>query len=148
MIIDPTGEMPNVNGSRFEIVAIGPMPGSTPISVPMRQPRRQRPRLAVVNATEKPRARLVNMATKKRKPGSTMAGIGTLRMTVNSTMQKAIIPHAKMTSCSGLASFVAEPVMIIVTNPATAQPNLGVVKPKATTPRFQSPVVRPAGAVR
>ena len=120
MIIDPTGEMPKVNGSRIEMVAIGPIPGSTPISVPMRQPSRQRPRLVLVKATEKPRARLVNIATQKRKLKSTMAGIGTLRIAVNSRMQKTIIPHAKTTSCTGLASVVAKPEMMMVMNPAIA----------------------------
>src|SRR5688572_31071330 len=62
MMIAPTGEMPNVNGSRIETVAIGPMPGSTPISVPMRQPSRHRPRFVNVSATEKPSARSDSMS--------------------------------------------------------------------------------------
>jgi hypothetical protein len=38
MISAPTGSMPKVIGSSIAMVAIGPTPGSTPISVPTRQP--------------------------------------------------------------------------------------------------------------
>src|SRR4051812_485327 len=38
MISAPVGSRPKVIGSRMAMVAMGPTPGSTPISVPMRQP--------------------------------------------------------------------------------------------------------------
>src|SRR4051794_18903931 len=41
------------------MVAIGPMPGRTPISVPIRAPASAKPRLAGVSATLKPVARLL-----------------------------------------------------------------------------------------
>jgi hypothetical protein len=41
MMSAETGGSTKVAGSSIEIVAIGPMPGSTPISVPSRQPTRQ-----------------------------------------------------------------------------------------------------------
>src|SRR5712672_1680856 len=54
MIKAPTGGRPNVMGSSMATVAMVPMPGSTPTSVPIRHSRR----LTGVNATPKPRARL------------------------------------------------------------------------------------------
>ena len=57
MIRAGSGERPNVTGSSIAMVAIGPMPGSTPISVPIRQPNRQKPRLTGVTAAPKPVAR-------------------------------------------------------------------------------------------
>ena len=45
-------------GSSIAMVAIGPMPGSTPISVPTMAPMKAKPRLAGVSATPKPIARL------------------------------------------------------------------------------------------
>jgi hypothetical protein len=41
MISADTGGSTNVAGSSIEIVAIGPMPGSTPISVPRSTPMKQ-----------------------------------------------------------------------------------------------------------
>ena len=41
------------------MVATGPMPGSTPISVPSTQPMKQYSRLIGVKATPKPSARLL-----------------------------------------------------------------------------------------
>src|SRR5215471_8471281 len=58
MISAPTGGSPNVTGSSMVMVAIGPMPGRTPISVPTRHPMKQSPRLCSVKATENPSARL------------------------------------------------------------------------------------------
>src|SRR5262245_60723154 len=58
MISDDAGGSENVNGSRIAMVVIGAMPGSTPTSVPISAPRKQNPRLAGVNATAKPVARL------------------------------------------------------------------------------------------
>jgi hypothetical protein len=45
MISEASGSSPKVSGSSIAMVGIGPMPGSTPISVPSRQPARQMPRL-------------------------------------------------------------------------------------------------------
>src|SRR6185295_19445802 len=58
MISAPTGGSPNVIGNSMAIVAKGPMPGSTPISVPTSAPIRHSPRLVGVTATEKPNQRL------------------------------------------------------------------------------------------
>src|SRR6476620_437956 len=53
-----TGGSAYVAGSSMAMVATGPMPGSTPISVPSRQPMKQYSRLIGVKATPKPRERL------------------------------------------------------------------------------------------
>ena len=45
MISAPVGSSPKVIGSSMAMVAIGPTPGSTPISVPTRQPRKARPKI-------------------------------------------------------------------------------------------------------
>src|SRR6185437_8561452 len=58
MMSAPTGGRPNVIGSSIAMVASGPTPGSTPISVPTIAPTRQRPILVGWAATEKPMARL------------------------------------------------------------------------------------------
>src|SRR6478609_1170811 len=58
MISAPTGGRQKVSGSSIAIVASGPMPGSTPISVPTSAPIRHSPRLIGVTATEKPWPRL------------------------------------------------------------------------------------------
>ena len=58
MIRAPTGGSPNVIGSSIATVAMVPMPGSTPTSVPTSAPIRQSRRLIGVKATPKPRARL------------------------------------------------------------------------------------------
>src|SRR5215510_464768 len=60
MMSAPTGSMPKVIGSSMVIVAMGPTPGSTPISVPIRQPRKHRPRFLMDSATPSPSARLLN----------------------------------------------------------------------------------------
>ncbi len=41
MISADTGGKPNVIGSSMAMVAVGPSPGSTPISVPRKTPARQ-----------------------------------------------------------------------------------------------------------
>src|SRR5439155_26085865 len=64
MISDDAGGSENVNGSRIAMVVIGAMPGSTPTSVPISAPRKQKPRLAGVNATAKPVARLAIRSTR------------------------------------------------------------------------------------
>src|SRR3954447_26503925 len=58
MISAPTGGSPKVIGSSMAIVASGPMPGKTPISVPTSAPIKHSPRLIGVTATEKPCPRL------------------------------------------------------------------------------------------
>src|SRR3954469_18583469 len=57
MISAPTGGRPKVMGSNMATVAMVPMPGSTPTSVPTSAPIRQSRRLTGVKATPKPRAR-------------------------------------------------------------------------------------------
>ena len=69
MISDEAGGSEKVNGRRIAIVVIGAMPGSTPTSVPISAPRRQKPRLAGVSATENPVARLAIRSIAAR-PGS------------------------------------------------------------------------------
>src|ERR1700724_4543089 len=63
MISAPTGGRPKVIGSSMATVAMVPMPGSTPISVPTRAPIRHSRRLIGENATPKPRARLEKSST-------------------------------------------------------------------------------------
>src|ERR1700680_3612378 len=58
MISAPTGGRPKVIGSSMATVAMVPMPGSTPTSVPTRAPIKHSRRLIGENATPKPRARL------------------------------------------------------------------------------------------
>src|SRR5512140_79602 len=57
MISADTGCSAYVVGSSIAIVATGPMPGSTPISVPRSEPMNAYSRFTGVNATEKPSAR-------------------------------------------------------------------------------------------
>src|SRR6185436_7861254 len=59
MISAVIGDRLKVTGRSIAIVATGPMPGSTPISVPSRTPIRQYSRLIGVRATPKPSARLL-----------------------------------------------------------------------------------------
>src|ERR1700749_2117595 len=59
MIRPDTGSRWKVSGNSIAMVAIGPMPGSTPIKVPTMAPRNAKPRLAGVSATPKPMARLL-----------------------------------------------------------------------------------------
>src|SRR5262245_8709722 len=58
MISAPVGSTLNVSGNNIAIVAIGPMPGSTPIKVPTRQPMKASRRFAGDNAVAKPSPRL------------------------------------------------------------------------------------------
>src|SRR6478609_1638711 len=60
MMSADTGGSAYVAGSSIAMVATGPMPGSTPISVPSTQPMKQYSRLMGVTATPKPVARLAN----------------------------------------------------------------------------------------
>src|SRR6185437_318529 len=57
MISAPTGGRPKVIGSSIATVAMVPIPGRTPTSVPTRAPTRHSSRLTGVSATPKPRAR-------------------------------------------------------------------------------------------
>ena len=60
MISEETGSpIWKVIGNSMAMVAVAPMPGRTPISVPSSTPMRQKPRFAGVVAVEKPSARLV-----------------------------------------------------------------------------------------
>src|SRR5262249_19021945 len=58
MMRAPVGSTLNVSGSSIAMVAIGPTPGSTPISVPTRQPRKHSARLLADSAVAKPSPRL------------------------------------------------------------------------------------------
>src|SRR5206468_11824571 len=58
MISAEVGLSVKVTGSSIAMVATGPMPGSTPISVPSRQPMKAYSRLMGVKATPKPIERL------------------------------------------------------------------------------------------
>src|SRR5215204_7289129 len=58
MIIAEGGERPNVNGSSSATAGIGPMPGSTPIAVPMTTPIRQNSKLLGCKAVVSPISRL------------------------------------------------------------------------------------------
>ena len=60
MISAPTGGSPKVIGSSIATVAMVPMPGNTPTSVPTRAPTRHSIRLIGVKATPNPSARLEN----------------------------------------------------------------------------------------
>src|SRR5262245_34537585 len=57
MMSEESGSSPKVIGSSMAMVGIGPMPGSTPISVPSRQPMRAKPRFLSETAAPKPVAR-------------------------------------------------------------------------------------------
>ena len=54
---------PKVSGSRIEMPASGPMPGSTPTRVPTRQPMNAYHSTPGCNATEKPSSRLSKVAS-------------------------------------------------------------------------------------
>src|SRR3954463_5987353 len=58
MISAPVGSTLKVSGNSIAMVAMGPTPGNTPISVPTRQPRKQSARLSGDSAVAKPSARL------------------------------------------------------------------------------------------
>src|SRR5262249_60581584 len=62
MISEDSGSSPKVIGSSMAMVGIGPIPGSTPISVPSRQPIRQKPRFLSETAAPKPVARFCRMS--------------------------------------------------------------------------------------
>src|SRR5512133_642746 len=68
MIIAEVGARPKVNGKSIAVVLSGEMPGSTPTSVPIRTPNRQKRRFCTESAVEKPRARLLKRSTKRSLP--------------------------------------------------------------------------------
>src|ERR671929_1663396 len=70
MISAPTGETQNVTGRIIAMVVSGPMPGRTPIAVPIRQPRKHRPRFCQVSATPNPMTMLekTSAISKRRGP--------------------------------------------------------------------------------
>src|SRR5215217_3338993 len=80
MISDEAGGSEKVNGSRMAIVVIGAMPGSTPTSVPISAPMKQKPRFAGVSAVANPVARLAKRSMRlthvpaKAGPGLDPAG--------------------------------------------------------------------------
>ena len=53
----PVGVSENVNGSNKAMVVTGPIPGSTPISVPSSTPARQASRFSGVSAVANPSVR-------------------------------------------------------------------------------------------
>src|SRR5262245_53184781 len=74
MMREETGSpIRKVSGNSIAIVAVAPMPGSTPISVPSSTPTRQKNRFHKVDAVEKPRTRLSKSSmpfSSESKPGS------------------------------------------------------------------------------
>src|SRR5918994_289740 len=71
MMSDEAGGRVKVKGRSIAIVVIGAMPGSTPTNVPINAPRKQKPRLAGVSATEKPVARLPIRSMRDPRAGRT-----------------------------------------------------------------------------
>ena len=79
MMSAPPVGMEYVSGSRIEIVASGPRPGSSPTSVPTTHPIAQYIRLWIVSAWEKPKERLCR---------TSMGGCGRLPIAANSICPK------------------------------------------------------------
>src|SRR5262245_5794240 len=69
MISAPTGETQNVTGRIIAIVVSGPMPGSTPIAVPIRQPKKHKPRFCQVSATPNPKMMLEKTSPMSKRRG-------------------------------------------------------------------------------
>ena len=57
-----TGSIPNVVGKRMEMVAEAPIPGKTPIRVPINTPMKQKRRFCSVSAIPKPWIRLAKIS--------------------------------------------------------------------------------------
>ena len=74
MISAPTGATLNVSGSSIAMVASGPMPGSTPISVPTSTPMKQYIRFCSENATPKPKTRLLKRSRSMADQYSAISG--------------------------------------------------------------------------
>src|SRR4030088_190434 len=70
MISAPTGGIQNVTGRIIAIVVSGPMPGRTPIAVPITQPKKHRPMFCQLSATPKPMMMLAKMSviSERRRP--------------------------------------------------------------------------------
>src|SRR5262249_24444620 len=69
MIKAPTGESQKVTGRIIAMVVSGPIPGRTPITVPITQPRKQRTMFCQVSATPKPIIMLDRMSSiSERRP--------------------------------------------------------------------------------
>ena len=63
MISDVAGASASVSGSSIAMVAVGPIPGSTPTSVPRSTPMKQKMRLVGLSAVWKPRARFASKSS-------------------------------------------------------------------------------------
>src|SRR5882672_2472723 len=70
MISAPTGGIQNVTGRIIAMVVSGPMPGSTPIAVPITQPKKHKPMFCQLSATPKPMMMLAKMSvmSERRRP--------------------------------------------------------------------------------
>ena len=66
----PTGVIPKVSGSRIEMVASGPMPGSTPTMLPTSTPMKHHIRLCGSSATPKPYQRSVSAVAITGRPST------------------------------------------------------------------------------
>src|SRR5882757_5760000 len=62
MMMPDSGVPDSVTGSSSDIAEIGPIPGSTPTSVPMKTPMKQYSRLIGSSATPKPCATLMSVS--------------------------------------------------------------------------------------
>src|SRR5258705_524917 len=93
MIRPDTGSRWNVSGSSIAMVAIGPMPGRTPISVPMSAPTSANPRFAGVSATANPVARLLRSSIAYQ---SGQTGMVNPRPRMKIAHDSAISPSAAM----------------------------------------------------
>jgi len=62
MIIAEMGDILKVAGKRMDMAPTGPIPGSTPTSVPINTPRKQKKILAGCSPTEKPYMRLSSIS--------------------------------------------------------------------------------------
>src|SRR5215471_6939146 len=65
MMIEAVGESAYVAGSSKDIVATGPIPGRTPMSVPTNTPTKHARRLPGARVTVKPYARLARRSTRR-----------------------------------------------------------------------------------
>src|ERR1700741_3887031 len=69
MIKAPTGESQKVTGRIIAIVVSGPIPGRTPMAVPITQPRKHSARFCQVSATAKPIVMLDRMSSISERRG-------------------------------------------------------------------------------
>src|SRR6516165_5608208 len=70
MISAPTGESQNVTGRISAMVVSGPIPGRTPIAVPITQPKKHKTTFCQVSATPNPMIMLdaISLISKRRRP--------------------------------------------------------------------------------